>query len=219
MVVIADGSDSTTARQARILTTAPAERAARLALTVWDVEQVGVGIDVVVGAGRELKIATIVRNENRLRATLFTREVGQPVTSQLNALLEAAVAAGVLPSGTERETHEASSRAGAALDLDSHVGKRCVLVGDAGGFVSAFSQEGIYPAMRSGMLAAETIAHSLSAPVLQDELATFSTAWRSELAEYLRLPNTDLGLLMPMVFNNPQMSRRVARAFLLGQAF
>jgi hypothetical protein len=33
------------------------------------------------------------------------------------------------------------------------------------------------------------------------------------------MPNTDLGLLMPMVFNNPQMSRRMARAFLLGQGF
>ena len=103
--------------------------------------------------------------------------------------------------------------------MESHVGKRCLLVGDAGGFVTSFSHEGIYPALRSGELAAETVAAALRAPVLQDELASFSTLWRSELAGYLRMPNTDLGLLMPMVFNNPQMSRRVARAFLLGQAF
>jgi flavin-dependent dehydrogenase len=109
--------------------------------------------------------------------------------------------------------------AGAALDFESHVGKRCLLVGDAGGFVSAFSNEGLYPALRSGWRAAEVAAAALRAPLLQDELAGFGNVWRSDLAEYLRMPNTDLGLLLPMVFTNAQMSRRIARAFFLGQAF
>ena len=108
---------------------------------------------------------------------------------------------------------------GVALDMDTHVGKRCLLIGDAGGFVAAFSNEGIYPAMRSGWIAADTALRALRAPVLQDELASFGVAWRGELADYLRMPNTDLSLLVPLVFNNEQMSRRVARAFLLGQTF
>ncbi len=37
--------------------------------------------------------------------------------------------------------------ASAALDMDSHVGKNTLIIGDAGGFVSAASNEGIYPAM------------------------------------------------------------------------
>jgi hypothetical protein len=50
-------------------------------------------------------------------------------------------------------------------------------------------------------------------------LHSFGSAWRRDLADYLRLPNTDLALLMPLVFNNAQMSGRLARAFLLGQTF
>jgi len=73
--------------------------------------------------------------------------------------------------------------------------------------------------MRSGWKAAEAADRALKAPVLQDELHSFSSAWRRDLADYLRLPNTDLALLMPLVFNNSQMSGRLARAFLLGQTF
>jgi len=53
--------------------------------------------------------------------------------------------------------------------------------------------------------------------VVQDELASFGTAWRTQLAEYLRMPQTDFSLLMPLVFGAKPMSRRVARAFLLGE--
>jgi flavin-dependent dehydrogenase len=85
--------------------------------------------------------------------------------------------------------------------------------------VSAFSGDGLYPALRSGVLAAETAADALRGGVLQDELAQFGPRWRADLADYLRMPNTDLGLLLPMVFGNSQIARRVARAFVLGQAF
>ena len=107
--------------------------------------------------------------------------------------------------------------AGVALDLDTLVGKRCVLIGESAGFVSAFSGETIYPCMMSGWMAAEVVGRALAANVLQDELLSFGAAWRGELAEYLRSPNTDLSLLMPLVFDNEQMSKRVARAFLLGR--
>ncbi|NUQ51003.1 MAG: hypothetical protein HUU27_13925, partial [Phycisphaerae bacterium] len=134
-------------------------------------------------------------------------------------LLAAARQAGLLPPGPTPEIQAHPSPAGLALDLDTHVGKRCLLLGDAGGFVSAFSNEGIYPAMMSGVLAADVVARALKAPVPQDELASFGVEWRTRLADYLRMPNTDLSLLVPLVFNNPQMCLRVARAFLHGQAF
>jgi hypothetical protein len=151
--------------------------------------------------------------------TLLTRDLSSPAATQLASLLEAARAGDILPRDCVPQPVEVPGLAGLALELESHVGKRCLVVGEAGGFVSAFSNEGLYPALRSGWLAAQTAARALSAPVLQDELATFSADWRTDLADYLRMPNTDLGLLLPMVFSNPEMSRRMGRAFLLGQAF
>jgi flavin-dependent dehydrogenase len=107
-----------------------------------------------------------------------------------------------------------------ALDMHSHVGKRTLLVGEAGGFVAAFNNDRLYAAMRSGRLAAEAAERALKSDLPQDELAGFEAAWRTELADYLRMPSTDLSLLMPLVFNqNLQMSQRVARAFLLGEKF
>ena len=47
--------------------------------------------------------------------------------------------------------------AGGAIDFEGHVGKRAVLVGDAGGFVSAASGEGIYPSMLSARAAAARV--------------------------------------------------------------
>ena len=184
-----------------------------------DTPDAGRGLDVVIGGGRALRVAAIVRGGDRTRVSLLTRDRETPPIAQFDALLAGARAAGLLPQSADATPTEVPALAGAALEIEAHTGKRCLIVGDAGGFVTAFSNEGLYPALRSGWLAAETARRALSAPVPQDELATFSTVWRAELADYLRMPNTDLGLLMPMVFNNAEMSRRVGRAFLLGEGF
>jgi menaquinone-9 beta-reductase len=219
VVLIADGIDSRTAQLANIPTPALDGSAGTAALAVLETPDARNGLDVVLGAGRTLRVATITQQGTHIRVTLLTRDPGSPAAAQLNALLGAARGAGVLPPDSPATVSPIPCLAGAALESESHVGKRCLLVGDAGGFVAAFSNEGLYPALRSGWLAAQTAARALAAPVLQDELASFSADWRTDLAEYLRMPNTDLGLLLPMVFGNPQMSSRVARAFLLGQAF
>ncbi|MCK4342904.1 MAG: hypothetical protein KAY37_14415, partial [Phycisphaerae bacterium] len=219
VVLIADGGVSQTAGLTRL---GPAWQVARVhtcAAATYKTKGSRGELDVVLGGGRGLRLATITRGRAGIRVTLRTHDNTSPAVEQLKTFVEAARAAGVLPRGFDAAPVEMACLAGVALEMESHVSKRCLLIGDAGGFVAAFSNEGLYPALRSGRLGAETVAGALVAPVLQDELATFSSTWRADLAEYLRMPNTDLGLLLPMVFNNPQMSRRVARAFLLGQAF
>jgi menaquinone-9 beta-reductase len=219
VVLIADGSRSPTAELAHLGAVRRVASEARCAMTWLRGGDNSAGLDAVLGSSPSLKVATLAHVGGEVRATLVTRELDPAAKPQLLAFIEAAQTAGLLPRQQAGTVVEASCPSGAALDMESHVGKRCLLIGDAGGFVSAFSHEGIYPALRSGELAAQTVARALKAPVLQDELASFSATWRADLADYLRMPNTDLGLLMPMVFNNPQMSRRMARAFLLGQGF
>jgi flavin-dependent dehydrogenase len=107
--------------------------------------------------------------------------------------------------------------AGAALETDDHVGKRVLFIGDAGGFASAVVGEGIFPGMWSARLAAETVIAAFQAPKFQDALAGFKQRWRTEMADHLRMPNTNMAFLLPLIFSNKQMTDRFARAVLYGK--
>ncbi len=109
------------------------------------------------------------------------------------------------------------SPASAALDMDSHVAKHTLLIGDAGGFVSAASNEGIYPAMWSAKLAAKAIDAALQSDVTQDQLMMFDTLWRTQMADHLRAPHTDIRFLLPLIFQNQPMADRMAAAFFFGE--
>ena len=176
-------------------------------------------LDIVIGATRAGRIATIIRCEGRVCMRLITRGGEEPIEKQFAELRSQALECGLLPAGASDQVVYGRSPGGAALDMDTHAGKRTLLFGAAGGFVSAFSHEELYPAMHSGQLAAETAVAALKAELTQDRLGEYGATWRSVLADYLRMPNTDLSLLVPLVFNNEQMAKRVARAFLLGQPF
>jgi flavin-dependent dehydrogenase len=107
--------------------------------------------------------------------------------------------------------------AGAAVELETHVAKRAILIGRAGGFVATVSSLDAYPEMWSAQLAAETAAHALTSDNPQDELGRFDAAWRTGMARHLQPPNTDLQFLLPLVFSNTQMADRLAHAILTGQ--
>ncbi len=104
-----------------------------------------------------------------------------------------------------------------ALSMDTHVGKCSLVIGDAGGFVAAISGEGIYPAMWSAKIAVEVIDKALAATSPQDELMAFNAAWRTEMADYLRPPNTDIHYLLPLIFSNQPMADRMGAAFFSGE--
>jgi flavin-dependent dehydrogenase len=217
VLIIADGAATTTAGLAHLPAAHVKSRPG--AQAVMNVPDADARLDIILGAGRRIRVATIARGGRQACVTLMVRDSGPPATDQLADLLKIAGDAGLLPAEAAPPPSPVSCLAGVALEMESHVGKRCLLIGDAGGFVSAFSNEGIYAALRSGWLAVQTAARALAVPVSQDELATFSATWRADLADYLRMPNTDLALLLPMVFTNPQMARRLAHAFLLGTPF
>lgn len=218
-LLLADGLHSYAAGAANLTPAGRAPRVPQGLYAEFEVPASAAGLEIVIGSNRAGLIATVTRKGTRARLSLLTRGAQAELRAAFQPLLAAARQAGLLPPGPTPEIQAHPSPAGLALDLDTHVGKRCLLLGDAGGFVSAFSNEGIYPAMMSGVLAADVVARALKAPVPQDELASFGVEWRTRLADYLRMPNTDLSLLVPLVFNNPQMCLRVARAFLHGQAF
>ncbi len=219
ILLIADGARSRTAAMANLLPAGQSFDAATCLFIEAPAAAKADRLDVVLGSGRPTHLATLVQTAQTLRLSLLSRAAPAEAATAFEALCRSAVAAGLLPGGMTFSPERLISPAGVGLGMDTHVGKRCLLIGDAGGFVTAFSNEGIYPAMRSGEIAAEVAASAVAARVPQDELARFDGAWRSGLAEYLRMPNTDLSLLLPLVFGNEQMARRVARAFLLGRAF
>jgi flavin-dependent dehydrogenase len=109
------------------------------------------------------------------------------------------------------------SPASVALDMDSHVGKNALVIGDAGGFVSAASNEGVYPAMWSAQLAVEVAQNALESKCPQDELMTFDSTWRMQMADYLRSPHTDIQFLLPLIFTNQPMADRMGAAFFHGE--
>lgn len=107
--------------------------------------------------------------------------------------------------------------AAVALAMDTHVAKRTLIVGDAGGFVSATSGEGIYPAMWSARIAAGVVDDALNSASPQDVLMEFNTRWRTEMADYLRPPNTDAQYIFPLVFSNQPVADRMGAAFFSGE--
>jgi flavin-dependent dehydrogenase len=127
---------------------------------------------------------------------------------------------GLLPTGALSDALVATVRhapARPALEVDSHVGKRSLRIGDAGGFLAATSREGIYPALWSARLAAEVLVFAAARPHPQDILRQFSSIWRSVMGQYLGSPGNDVQFLLPLIFGNQQMTDRMARVFWHGQ--
>jgi flavin-dependent dehydrogenase len=107
--------------------------------------------------------------------------------------------------------------AGVALELETHVTKRCLLIGTAGGFVEAVNGQTLTSSVRSGFLAAEVAGEALDADGSQDALMRFKDSWRRSLAEFLRPPNTSLRMLLPLMFVNQQIVGRFSAALLDGK--
>lgn len=128
--------------------------------------------------------------------------------------------AGLLPEKVRASSPKAALiPAGGAIDCEQHVGKRTVLIGDAGGFVSAATGEGIYPAMLSARVAARCIDRALGARQPQDALLEFKFAWRRSFAEYIQMPNANLPLLLPLIYDNGELCKRLAECYLFGRNF
>lgn len=118
--------------------------------------------------------------------------------------------------GADTAVEIGAAPTGRAMDFESHVGKRTLLLGEAGGFVAAATGEDFYPAVWAARIAAEVADRALASVQPQDALREFDTAWRVEMADYLRPPHADLQYLLPIVFANKAMAARLATALLGG---
>ena len=97
------------------------------------------------------------------------------------------------------------------------VANRTLLVGPAGGFYSACTED-IYPNCWSALYAADAVKKALKEPHLQDALQPYRYKWRTTLGDYLRGPQQNLRFLLPLVYRNPVMTTRLTESILLGKS-
>jgi len=93
--------------------------------------------------------------------------------------------------------------------LSRTVADRIVICGDAGGFVNAYTGEGIYYAMVTGQHAGETLAEALKDDDLSvARLGAYERRWREEIGEEL----SDAVRIQRRIFANPALVDRIIRA-------
>jgi hypothetical protein len=97
------------------------------------------------------------------------------------------------------------------------VANRTLLVGPAGGFFSACSED-IYPNCWSAVHAADSVKKALKEVHLQDAIAPYRHRWRTTLGDYLRGPQQNLRFLLPLVYRNQVMTTRLAESILQGKS-
>ena len=97
------------------------------------------------------------------------------------------------------------------------VANRTLLVGPAGGFYSACTED-IYPNCWSAVFAADAVKKALKERHLQDALQPYRSKWRTTLGEYLRGPQQNFRFLLPLVYRNEVMTTRLTECILLGKS-
>jgi geranylgeranyl reductase family protein len=111
---------------------------------------------------------------------------------------------------------------GGVYRIPSLVRGRIMLIGDAAGFVSGSTGEGIYPAMVSAEVAVGMIHQALQGPSPASVLESYNGKWRAKLGDYVkRLPGGDregeTRSRLEMIFKFPLVQRIAGRAFLYGE--
>ena len=111
---------------------------------------------------------------------------------------------------------------GGVYRIPSLVRGRIMLIGDAAGFVSGSTGEGIYPAMVSAEVAVDLIHEALKGSSPASALEGYNNQWRAELGDYVkRLPGGqregETRGRLEMIFKFPLVPRIAGRAFLYGE--
>ncbi len=111
---------------------------------------------------------------------------------------------------------------GGVYRIPSLVRGRVMLIGDAAGFVSGSTGEGIYPGMVSAEVAVVAIRRALKCGAAESALQQYNQAWRAELGDYVkRLPGGEqegkTRNRLEMIFRLPLVPRIAGRAFLYGE--
>jgi len=110
--------------------------------------------------------------------------------------------------------------AGAVHKMPTLTKNRTILIGDAGGFVSGSTGEGIYPGMVSGAIAAGVVHDALKRG--SSDISAFNYRWREELGSYLRsLPGgeqkSSTVSRIDLIFRSKLVTAVGGRVFLYGE--
>jgi geranylgeranyl reductase family protein len=110
--------------------------------------------------------------------------------------------------------------AGAVHKMPTLTKGRTILIGDAAGFVSGSTGEGIYPGMVSGAIAAEVVHDTLKKGT--SDVSSFNERWRAELGSYLRsLPGGEQKQStvsrIDLIFRSRLVTAVAGRIFLYGE--
>lgn len=97
------------------------------------------------------------------------------------------------------------------------VANRTLLIGPAGGFFTACSED-IYPNCWSALFAADAVKKALKEVHVQDALQPYRHRWRTTLGDYLRGPQQNLRFLLPLVYRNQVMTTRLTESILMGKS-
>jgi geranylgeranyl reductase family protein len=124
------------------------------------------------------------------------------------AFLEEATAKGIVTGRSRRENCRAY-RLPIGGPLARTYGPRVLVAGDAGGFVNAYTGEGIYHAMVTGQLAGEAAAEAIRAGDCSEfAMARYQVRWEQEIGEELR----DSVRIQRRLFGAPDRADRIIRA-------
>ncbi|MCY2931030.1 MAG: hypothetical protein NTV86_16380, partial [Planctomycetota bacterium] len=149
------------------------------------------------------------------------RRSNRPIAyEELAALLERLQQAGAAP-GPLRVPKALSATwlppAGVAMEMVTHVARRSLLAGPAGGFADIITAQTLLPGVSSALMAADVIDKSLAEGDPQVSLGDYDEIWQRTLARQLAPPSTPLSLLLPLVFVNARILARFTAAVLRGQ--
>ncbi|MCG3138953.1 MAG: hypothetical protein HJJLKODD_02825 [Phycisphaerae bacterium] len=156
--------------------------------------------------------------------TLGVCVAAPPVKIQelLQQLADRLVQKQLLPANWRNHLPDAKmhwSPAGLCLEMESHIAKRTMLIGEAGGFVAAYTNESFFPGIWSAKIAGQVIREALGSTHPQDKLRYYEQLWRTQMADYLRPPHSDAQSLLPLVFGNQQIADKLFLAMHSGINF
>ena len=143
------------------------------------------------------------------------------IRALLRAFVERSRDVKLIPSDLQISNPDyALDPAGAIHSMKSLTRGRTILIGDAAGFVSGSTGEGIYPGMVSGAIAAEVIHEALATGT--SDVSEFNQRWRGELGVFLRsLPGGDQKQStvsrIDLIFKSRLVSAIAGRIFLYGE--
>jgi geranylgeranyl reductase family protein len=131
---------------------------------------------------------------------------------------------GYIPSEINWDnTDTALDPAGAAAHLNkeqSHARGRVLLVGDAGGFSSGTSGEGIYPGMLSAREAALAVASALEGDDADSAAENYIHAIRKNVVPYVTGINpVGMAVIVKTMYTVKRLAESAARSFLFGEPF